>query len=212
VGLLGRVVSIEHEAKFPLDDRAALEARLRQAGRLRTPWHFESNTVYDRDGELGRTRRLLRLRRAMGATLTFKEPAPGPAQGGVKSRLERECRVDRPESMDAILRGLGFAPRLKYEKFRSVWDFEGASLFLDIVPFGHFLEIEAAPEAIPALARSLGLDPAAAIGASYHALHRAWRAARGLGPAEDFTFEPAERQRLAKLLGCEARISGDHQC
>ena len=51
-------MSVEHEAKFALDDRAALEARLRRGGRLRTPWHFESNTVYDRDGELGRARRL----------------------------------------------------------------------------------------------------------------------------------------------------------
>ena len=204
-------MSVEHEAKFALDDRAALEARLREGGRLRTPWHFESNTVYDRDGELGRARRLLRLRRAMSATLTFKEPAPEQASG-VKSRLERECRVDSPEAMDAILRGLGYAPRLTYEKFRCVWDFGGASLFLDIVPFGQFLEIEAAPEAIPALALSLGLDPDAAIGASYHALHRAWRAAQGLAPAEDFTFEPAERERLAKLLGCEARIPGDTEC
>ena len=205
-------MSVEHEAKFALDDRAELEARLRRDGRLRTPWHFESNTVYDRDGELGRARRLLRLRRALGATLTFKEPASGQGRDGVKSRLERECRVDSPEAMDAILRGLGYAPRLTYEKFRSVWDFGGAALFLDIVPFGQFLEIEAAPEAIPALAASLGLDPAAAIGASYHALHRAWRAARGLAPAEDFTFEPAERDRLAKLLGCEARIPGENEC
>lgn len=204
-------MSVEHEAKFTLDDRAALEARLHEGGRLRTPWHFESNTVYDRDGELGRGRRLLRLRRALGATLTFKEPAPGQARG-VKSRLERECRVDSPEAMDAILRGLGYAPRLTYEKFRSVWDFGGAALFLDIVPFGQFLEIEAAPEAIPALASSLGLDPDAALGASYHALHRAWRAAQGLDPAENFTFEPAERDRLAKLLGCEAHVSGERQC
>jgi hypothetical protein len=60
--------------------------------------------------------------------------------------------------MDAILRGLGYAPRLRYEKFRCVWELAGGpDLFLDILPFGHFLEIEASPEAIGSLARGSAL-------------------------------------------------------
>ena len=100
-------MSIEHEAKFRLRECLDMETRLRASGRLRTPWHFESNTVYDREGELARSGRLLRLRRALTSTLTFKEPAPGAKTVGVKSRIERECRVDDPGNMDAILLGLG---------------------------------------------------------------------------------------------------------
>lgn len=202
-------MTIEHEAKFSLTDRQGLEERLRTLGSLRTPWHFESNTVYDRGDELASTGRLLRLRRALVATLTFKEPVPGPGALGVKSRLERECRVDDAGSMDLILRGMGYTASFTYEKFRAVWDVDGAAVCLDILPFGHFAEIEGAPEAIPELACLLGLDMAAALAVSYHSLHREWRSAQGLPPAGSFVFEPAERERLNTLLGCKARTGGD---
>ncbi|KAF5050232.1 hypothetical protein DSECCO2_431610 [anaerobic digester metagenome] len=202
-------MTIEHEAKFPLAGCQIFEEQLHALGSLRTPWHFESNTVYDRGGELASTGRLLRLRCALVTTLTFKEPAAGPDAPGVKSRLERECRVDDPGSMDLILRGLGYTASLTYEKFRSVWEVAGTAVCLDILPFGHFAEIEGAPEAIPELAGRLGLDMAAALAVSYHRLHREWRSAQGLPPAESFVFEPAERERLNTLLGCEARTGGD---
>lgn len=202
-------MTVEHEAKFSLTDRQGLEERLRALGSLRTPWHFESNTVYDRGDELASTGRLLRLRRALVTTLTFKEPSVGPDAPGVKSRLERECRVDDAASMDLILRGLGYAASFTYEKFRAVWDVAGTAVCLDILPFGHFAEIEGAPEAIPELVGRLGLDMAAALAVSYHRLHRDWRLAQGLPPAGSFVFEPAERERLNTLLGCEARTGGD---
>lgn len=202
-------MTVEHEAKFSLTDRQGLEERLRALGSLRTPWHFESNTVYDRGDELASTGRLLRLRRALVTTLTFKEPSVGPDAPGVKSRLERECRVDDAASMDLILRGLGYAASFTYEKFRAVWDVAGTAVCMDILPFGHFAEIEGAPEAIPELVGRLGLDMAAALAVSYHRLHRDWRLAQGLPPAGSFVFEPAERERLNTLLGCEARTGGD---
>ena len=83
-------MGIEHEAKFSLTDCLELKPRLCALGRLRTPWHFESNTVYDRDGELFASGRLLRLRRALVSTLTLKEPLPDCAPG-VKSASPR-CR------------------------------------------------------------------------------------------------------------------------
>lgn len=194
---------MEHEAKFPLPDRPGLERLLHGLGRLRTPWHFESNTVYDRCGELAEGHRLLRLRRALTCTLTFKEPVPGSGGNGVKSRREHETQIDDPLAMDAILRGLGYAPRLRYEKFRSVWELPRGLICLDILPFGEFLEIEALPERIGPVARSLGLDPGAAMGESYHVLHRSWRRENGLDACEDFVFDAAARRQLTILLGCE---------
>lgn len=198
-------MSIEHEAKFILGDRQGTENLLRGLGRLRTPWHFESNTIYDRAGELASSKRLLRLRRALTSTLTFKEPVPGPGTDGVKSRLERETRIDDPQAMDGILRGLGYTPRLRYEKFRSVWELSQGLIYLDILPFGDFLEIEAFPEQIASIARHIGLDPGSASNKSYHTLHQSWRRGNGLEACDDFVFDEMRRRQLTKLLGCGAQ-------
>lgn len=201
-------MGIEHEAKFPLTDCLVLESRLKGAAKALAPWHFESNTVYDRGGELAASGRLLRLRRALENTLTYKEPA-GSSVPGVKSRIERESRVLDPEGMDLILRGLGFLPRLVYEKFRAVWAVDGGTVYLDILPFGHFAEIEAPAEAIADIAARLGLPPADALSVSYHQLNRQWRTSAGLPASDDFVFNPAERQRLNAALGCDARPQGE---
>jgi len=202
---------LEHEPKFPLTDCLTVARRLAGQAKPVLPWHFESNVVYDRGGELARAGRLLRLRQALHATLTLKEPVP-PTASGVKSRLEHESRVDNPAAVDAVLRALDLVPVVRYEKFRSVWDTGYGLLCLDILPFGHFLEIEADPGAIPELIRSLGLDPAEASGHSYHELHRQWREGAGLPPDPDFVFDPAQRQRMTALLGCAARTPGECTC
>jgi adenylate cyclase class 2 len=112
--------------------------------------------------------------------------------------------------MDAILRGLGYAPRLCYEKFRCEWDLPQGLLFLDILPFGHFLEIESSPEAIVPIARGLDLDPRTALDKSYHSLHQSWRRLNGLDASEDFVFDEGERQRLTISLGLSARPAGEN--
>lgn len=202
-------MSIELEAKFRLHDCLELEPRLRDMGQVRTPWHFESNIVFDRDGELAGSGRLLRLRQALTTTLTFKTPSSDPRIAGVKSRIEHECILSDPQAMDAILLGLGYAPRLRYEKFRTEWELPGGLVCLDILPFGHFLEIEATPHSIISLAETLGLDPRGAMDESYHDLHQKWRAQNGLNPMDSFIFTASEHKQLSILLGCEARLHGE---
>lgn len=201
-------MSTERESKFRLTDCLALAPRLATHGRARRPWHFEANTVYDRDGELFGARKLLRLRQTDGAVLTFKEPLVGSAPAGVKAMREVECPVASFTQMDLILRALGYAPRLRYEKFRAVWDLGPARAFLDILPFGHFLEIEGTPEIIAATAQALDLDPGLALSANYHALHQEWRVDNALPPMDDILFTEPEKTRLASLLGCAA-IQGE---
>ncbi len=202
-------MSIEHEAKFRLRDCLEMEARLRDLAPLRTPWHFESNTVYDREGELAGSGRLLRLRQALTSTLTFKAPTDALQTAGVKSRVEHQCTVNAPRAMEAILLGLGYTPRLRYEKFRTEWAFPDGLVCLDILPFGHFLEIEANPQSIGSLALTLGLDPLCATDESYHLLHQEWRAQNGLEPMDSFVFNLSELKRLTTLLGCTAQVHGD---
>lgn len=193
---------LEHEVKFSLPSCLDLITVLDGVGRRITSWHLESNTVYDRHGQLAATSRLLRLRRGAHTVLTFKEPGPEQSPVGIKTRLETECLVADFVAMDRILRGLGYTPGLRYEKFRAVWDVAPGKIYLDILPFGHFLEIEAPPDAIGQLAVTLGLDPSLAMAQSYHDLHRQWREEHGLHPSPDFLFNDTEKQRLSTLLDC----------
>lgn len=194
-------VHIEHESKFAVPDCLPFASRLKSLGRRQTPWHFEANVVYDQAGSLAGSHRMLRLRRGMRSVLTFKEPAPETAQG-VKSRQETECRIADPTNMDHILRALGYLPVLRYEKFRTIWELGRDEICLDILPFGHFLEIEAHAASIPVLAEKIGLDPVTAQSATYHDLHQLWLQKNSLPPQVDFVFSEAEKERLARLLHC----------
>ena len=57
-------MAIETEIKFRVDDLAALDARLREAGfRLETPRQFESNVLYDwPDRRMRKRTEILRIR------------------------------------------------------------------------------------------------------------------------------------------------------
>ncbi len=120
--------------------------------------------------------------------LTLKGPPSYP--GGVKTREELETVVEDGEAVAAILERLGFAPRVRYEKDREVWRFEGAEVALDHTPMGDFVEIEGAGDEIPELAGRLGLDPGAAVRGSYVTLWETHRAAHPeLGLPVDMVFD-----------------------
>src|SRR5450755_3813757 len=111
----------EIEIKFRVSELRALTRTLRTAGfRLVTPRTHEMNTLYDLPGEVLRSRRqLLRLRKYGSVwTLTHKS---GGRKGRHNSRLELETVVADGKKMDAILRGLGYGPTFRYEKFRAEW-------------------------------------------------------------------------------------------
>lgn len=196
-------MNLEQESKFPLADSLALAKVLDNQGQLHTPWHLECNMVYDRHQKLAGKGKLLRLRQAAGKTiLTVKTPVQTPTISGVKSRQEFECQVACWTQMDQILRALDYTPRLRYEKFRSTWILASAVVCLDILPFGHFAEIEGTPSVISSTAQALGLDPDLALSASYHDLHQQWLKNNNLPLADDILFSDKETTRLAHILGC----------
>jgi hypothetical protein len=49
---------------------------------------------------------------------------------------------------------------------------DGVSVTLDVLDFGHFVELEGPASALPELARSLGLDPSHALRDSYSVMAR----------------------------------------
>jgi len=140
------------------------------------PAQAEVSVLWDRDGELRAAGSALRTRSYAGQSrLTWKGPkVPDPI---LKIRPEQESGIENPEALEAILRALGYAPVLRMEKVRAVWERTELEACLDETPFGCYLELEGEPQAIRAAMEGLGLAPDRAEPRSYPELYQA----HGLG-------------------------------
>lgn len=185
---------IETEVKIRLADEIAARRRLDDARfSISKPRRFEANTLYDTsDRELKRSQMLLRLRQAgSDGLLTWKGPS---IAGPHKSRPELETSVASVETMDRILRAIGYEPAFRYEKYRTEFKQsreagEGV-VTLDETPIGDFFELEGTPEWIDQTAALLGFERDAYVLASYGRLYLDHCAAHGLEPG-DMVFAAA---------------------
>jgi adenylate cyclase class 2 len=178
---------IETEVKFLLTDPAAIRRRLQEAGAVSHGEAFETNYRYDdADGRLQAAQCLLRLRSDRRNFLTFKKPHPG---GGdqFKTHEELEIEVSAFDMTDQILAALGFHRVQIYEKRRETFTLADTEICLDQLPYGHFVEIEGAPKAIPCAAAMLGLTWACRILTNYLQIFEDIRRSLNL-PFQDVTF------------------------
>ncbi len=181
---------VEVELKIPVEGLDAVRRALERLGaRLELSAMREVNVLFDaEDGRIERGGGALRLRRHGGRwTLTLK--GPPRFDGGVKTRAEHETGVADGAAMERILEGLGYRPRLRYEKDRELWRLGEVEVALDRTPMGDFVELEGERAAILELARRLGLDPGGAVRGSYPTLWEAYRRAHpGLELPRDMVF------------------------
>jgi adenylate cyclase class 2 len=144
---------------------------------------FEANTIYDtEDLSLRSTKRLLRVRSAgRHYTLTFKG---APAVSRHKVREELETPVEDATAMARILEALGYAPKFRYEKYRTEYrrGREDGLVLLDETPIGVFIELEGPPAWIDRTAAQLGLAESDYLTQSYGSLYLEHCAARGITP------------------------------
>jgi adenylate cyclase class 2 len=70
---------------------------------------------------------------------------------------ELEISLDDGDTMDAILNALGFQAVQVYEKWRETYRWQKATVCVDTMPFGIFMEIEGEKDAIVSTAKELGL-------------------------------------------------------
>ena len=177
---------IETEVKIRLSDAPAVRRLLAHAGfAISVPRGFESNTLYDTaDLKLRNAEMLLRLRQfGSRCIITWKGPT---IQGPHKTRPELEASVGSSETLDQILRALGYQPIFRYEKYRTEYNqpktaAEGV-VTLDETPIGDFLELEGTPDWIDRTAALLGFERGAYVLASYGRLYLDHCAAHGLEP------------------------------
>ncbi len=149
--------ALETEVKLRIPALAPLRPMLAALGfGERIPQQAEQSVLWDRGTELFEGGSALRLRTYAGrCVLTFKGPKqPHPE---LKIRPEIETEIADAEAMARLLRALGYAPVLRMEKSRSVWEREELEACLDETPFGCFLELEGEPAAIRLAMEGLGL-------------------------------------------------------
>jgi adenylate cyclase class 2 len=178
----------EIEIKFRVKDLRALSRKLRTAGfRMVTRRTHEMNTLYDLPkGELRARKQLLRLRKYGSVwTLTHKS---GAKRARHSSRLELETVVADGKKMDAILRGLGYAPSFRYEKFRAEWTDGKGQVVVDETPIGNFCEIEGPPRWIDSTAKKLGVTAEDYITNNYAGLFAEWKR-ENKNSAKEMTFQ-----------------------
>lgn len=162
----------EVEIKLPFASPEQALAALETLGATPfTPREFEDNVLFDRAHDpLKPQNKLLRLRRVGDrAVVTMKSPVEGETRH--KVRVEDETAVDRPDAMERILRGLGFSPRYRYQKYRAEFRLGALHICLDETPVGCFVELEGEPNEIDLAAEKLGFLPADYVRESYRELH-----------------------------------------
>ncbi len=171
----------EIEVKFYIDDLAKVEQRLQSLGAtLVQPRVLETNLRFD-TSELGLANsfRVIRLRQDTLARMTYKGPAS--EQQGTRVRQEIEFVVSDFRAARAFLEALGYQVTMMYEKYRTTYDFVGAHIALDELPFGKFVEIEGSdPTSIQGISRRLGLSWEASVPLSYVMLFESLQASQGL--------------------------------
>ncbi len=110
--------------------------------------YIEHDTYYNHPcRDFSKTDEALRLRirrsnNGIVSILTYKGPRK-IIQGNIKSRIELETKINDPESMDNILKKLGFRKVLSFSKKRIVLIRDGVEVNVDeLLGVGSFVEIE----------------------------------------------------------------------
>ena len=200
-------MALEVERKYLGVDQACLRHRLRLLGARPLGAHFEGNWVFDTpDNALFASRRLLRLRRQewpdkVRHVLTLKLPVVDDGVHNCKVREELELNIQDAVAMTAVLQGLGYRVRARYEKIREPWLIGKVEVALDILPFAHVLEIEGPAQALEQAALVLDLDRYTISTKSYHQLHQEWRMSQGLPPCLSFVFSQDKQRDWRESLG-----------
>ncbi len=188
----------EIEVKLYVPDLAQAAAELEtQGAALMVPRVFERNLCYeDPAGSFGERGVVLRLRQDTRVRLTYKESHE--VIDDVLKRFEAEVEVSDFDTLDLILRKLGYTQQMIYEKYRTTYMLDGAEIVLDELPYGNFVEIEGPVDKINALVQSLGWTAYPRVTLSYTLLFQRLREHHGLA-MRNLTFADFETVSLVDV-------------
>ncbi len=180
--------NFETEVKFYLPEVNPVRRRIMALGADFKGRVFETNLRFeDADNRLIQKKSLLRLRKDIKTTLTFKSEPPFK-DDQFKTLRELEVEVSDFDGMKQILESLGFHEEQVYEKWRETFVLSYTHFCLDTMPYGDFLEIEGPKKDIKELASRIGLKWHQRILLNYLAIFDVIRKQLNLG-FSDVTFE-----------------------
>ena len=169
----GRDRSQEAELKFRLAgaaEQARLRSRLREIAAVNEGSYDEENFRFVVPAKSKISLRLRILDSGKGGIITTKGPAR--FEHNIKVREETEVEVADAAAARDLLESLGYSVEFTFHKHRAGWKLDGVSVTLDTLDFGFFTELEGPPEALPGVAKLLGLEPKQALRQSYSAMAR----------------------------------------
>lgn len=183
----------ELEVKFYITDLDKIQSHLTAFGaEISQQRTYERNLRFDKpDAELTRSHQVLRLRQDSSVRLTYK--GPGQTVDDIHARKEIEFTASDFNAAQAFLEALGYQVHMIYEKYRTVYEFEGVQVSLDEMPYGNFVELEGAgADQIRNANQYLGLNWEARILESYTSLFENLRSALNFN-FRDLSFDNFKR-------------------
>jgi adenylate cyclase class IV len=97
--------------------------------------------------------------------------------------------ADAHSTLDLLLQ-LGFQIGVIYPKRRAMWLLDGVAVTLDVLEYGHFVELEGPLDVLPEMARSLGLNPSRALRDSYSVMARKYAKTKKISTVPVTPLEP----------------------
>jgi len=149
---------IEIEVKFYLHNAASIRKQIVLFGATSNGRIFEYNIRYDDNrSTLQKNRSLLRLRKDVKTTLTYKTKT---LKENDQFKILKELEVDVSDFniMNVIIESLGFQRKQIYEKWRETFILNETIICIDQMPFGDFLEIEGSMDHIKEVSSLINLD------------------------------------------------------
>lgn len=149
----------ETEAKFKINSTNKLKNILKKIGARPVYKRLEKDTYYQDPST--RFHSVVMRIRLIGKKEVFTIKAEVPRQNShvYKMRNEFEINIDDVKTFRGILESLGFWLLSRKEKLRKMYEYKGARISVDKLPFiGSYVEIEASKDKIREIARLLGFS------------------------------------------------------
>jgi len=151
-----KTLEIEKKYRLTIDRRDEVVRSLKEIGAAFERNEFEENTIYS-GPVLESTGAIVRIRRTdERSRLTYKRRLDD--EFDTKRQVEYETEISNPTSTDLLIRELGLAPKLIYEKKRDTWRYRDVEILIDELPFGLFMEIEGSITGIKEAEMLLGIE------------------------------------------------------